>query len=96
MVNRNKTKSLCPGQAGCGGRGVLNAPRKFGGNSKSETQKTFEKMKQIRPDLSRATANAMLGVGQHPYRRIANDTLVPKKNLRIITRLPHSFRTIPS
>ena len=42
MVNRNKTKSLSPGQAGCGGRGVLNAPRKFGGNSKSETQKTFE------------------------------------------------------
>ena len=79
MVNRNKTKSLCAGQGGCASRGILNPPRKFGGNSKSQTQKTFEKMKQIRPDLSRATANAMLGVGQHPYRRIANDTLKPKQ-----------------
>jgi len=69
MVNKkNKTKSLCPGVGGCASRGVLNAPRKFGGNTKTQTQKTFEKMKEIRPDLSRATANAMLGVGNHPYR----------------------------
>ena len=41
MVNRNKTKSLCPGIGGCASKGVLNAPRKFGGNSKSQTQKDF-------------------------------------------------------
>ena len=40
MVNKNKTKSLCPGQAGCGGRGVLNAPRKFDGGA---THKTLKK-----------------------------------------------------
>jgi len=57
MVNRNKTKSLCPGVGGCASRGVLNPPKTFGGGA---TQKTFEKMKEVRPDLSRATSNAML------------------------------------
>jgi hypothetical protein len=76
MVKKNKTIDLCPGKAGCGGRGVLSLTRTFG--LSTATQSTFDKMKQIQPDLSRATANAMLGLSVHPYRKIPNDKLVPK------------------
>ena len=78
MVKKNKTIDLCPGNGGCASRGVLQAPRMFGGGISTATQATFDKMKQIQPDLSRATANAMLGLSVHPYRKIPNDKLVPK------------------
>jgi hypothetical protein len=65
-------KKLCPA---LDGKGILSPPKTFGDNT--ATYKTYEKMKQIRPDLSRATANAMFGVGMSPYRLIPNDTQKP-------------------
>jgi hypothetical protein len=74
MVSAKQKRFVgCP-SGSCTQRNVLNPPKSFGS---SNTQRTYEKMKQNGPDLSRATANAMLGVGMSPYRLIPNDKRKP-------------------
>ena len=65
----------CSGKAGCAGRGVLTHPKTFG--KTTATEQAYNTMSQMRPDLSRATGNAMLGSGVHPYRLIPGDKMKP-------------------
>lgn len=59
-----RAKRLC-GPMGCAGKGVLDPPVRA-----KQTATSDARMRMIgaTPDLQRATANAMLGVGAHPYR----------------------------
>jgi hypothetical protein len=70
----NKKRFVGCANGSCTQRTVLNPPKSFGS---SNTQSTYKKMKRVGPDLSRATANAMLGVGMSPYRLIPNDKMKP-------------------
>ena len=79
MVKRYEPR--CSGKMGCAGKGsIATVNRTFGGGT--ATQKTHNNMQKIRPDLSRATANAMLGVGVNPYRISPNDKRQPRQTMR--------------
>ena len=79
MVKRYEPR--CSGKMGCAGKGsIVAVNRTFGGGT--ATQKTHNNMQKIRPDLSRATANAMLGVGVNPYRISPNDKRQPRQTMR--------------
>jgi hypothetical protein len=79
MVKRYEPR--CSGKMGCAGKGsIATVNRTFGGGT--ATQKTHNNRQKIRPDLSRATANAMLGVGVNPYRISPNDKRQPRQTMR--------------
>ena len=50
--------------------------KNFGGPV-TATERAYNDMKAMGTDLSRATGNAMLGTGMHPYRLIPNDKMKP-------------------
>ena len=64
----------CSGTMGCAGKGPMK--KNFGGPV-TATERAYNDMKAMGTDLSRATGNAMLGTGMHPYRLIPNDKMKP-------------------
>ena len=64
----------CSGTMGCAAKGPMK--KNFGGPV-TATERAYNDMKAMDTDLSRATGNAMLGTGMHPYRLIPNDKMKP-------------------
>ena len=64
----------CSGTMGCAAKGPMK--KNFGGPV-TATERAYNDMKAMGTDLSRATGNAMLGTGMHPYRLIPSDKMKP-------------------
>ena len=77
MTTKRKGLGMCDSEGGCVGYGVLKRERNTG--PQTATQKLAGSMKGAEVDLSRATGNAMLGTGMHPYRLSKGDVRKPAR-----------------
>lgn len=95
MTSAKKERKFagCPSEGGCSGYGVLEPSR--GKGPPTATQQLASNMKGAQVDLSRATGNAMLGVGMHPYRLTKGDQRKPTTASSMFLQDMHANSTPP-